>query len=943
MITEQDEHHNSLAEGEPENRSDSASASLGSDEILLSKNSGSNDEEEDSRPFVPTEYIKEELKSELEDLNKASETTEKHTQDVEKEEVGSGRDSDNDEPDDKDDAEENGELQEWVGRFSTAPYSRPTFLRTRAVFPSTEAEEMEITPPTEEEIAEKKTWLPSKKKRAFYNPRLWLGGAQVPELFKIANKEAVYRGNVKCFETEVTLNHDDDCGIGSIWKEMRLPEYQPAKQKRAGSPATDRTDFLKGCMRMGSMMDPEKMSVLLGGKHRTEDFCRFALAGMLGILNNCETRAKLRDARSIRAGYRHADVSVRADDMYEVDDELVMSAEVLEEKLERAKLQAPPIESEGAITEVGDIAMEDDAYADTDEPSRPFEELQSSPVSEEAFENALSYVHRNYFANIMGTTPENVSLESYLKWAVELGMTFESDALSKLAPGAQGDVQPIIESSLKQAEDRRKWRTEPMPAPELGLGASVRHSTAELWRHASKRFSSKHMTRLSLLQPHRVLDWLTYVTATSSVADDEVAFLQENNPVVSIAPIPLLYLADLMSDFALKVLSVAASMAIEEQRDSSDVNVPEISGEEIAAAAVIITEKFFKNKRGSYASTEPCIDETGLATPPPWPELVQRPLTVSEEVVLCSEVPINSFRVPLNATNEARSTLDSLRKISRHFLYTGCKMFGNIDPFGQRKRNYPQVGQGKRDPKVAVVQKGEAVLQGQSERVQGATFKRVTSNLAHDRSTAEPSSGAHSPKTETLAIEVNKREECIFDLSGQDLDPTENTANFLVKNIGRGVCSKRLKSRLETPREDRLAASALRDKPLVEVLKRIKTFTHLPSTTVSLHRLAWICLHALGQDTGEEDGKLMSFGSRANYTSFGEFGTPEKVTLSLHGLSVLAGFADQIVRDEAEILMACAAHDDGRPWIDRADVIVISSVRKEPYLYADLEGSSTLT
>ncbi|CDF34794.1 unnamed protein product [Chondrus crispus] len=628
-----------------------------------------------------------------------------------------------------------------------------------------------------------------------------------------------------------------------------------------------------------------------------------------------------------------------------------MSAEVLEEKLERAKLQAPSIESEGAITEVGDIALEDDAYADTDEPSRPFEELQSSPVSEVAFEKALSYVHRNYFANIMGTTPENISLESYLKWAVELGITFESDALSKLAPGAQGDVQPIIGSSLKQAEDRRKWRTEPMPAPELALGASVRHGTAEQWRHASKRFSSKHMTRLSLLQPGSVLDWMTYVTATSSVADNEVAFLQENNPVVSIAPIPLLYLADLMSDFALKVLSVAASIAIEEQRDSSDVNVPEISRDEIAAAAVIITEKFFKNKRGCYVFTELSIDETGLAIPPPWPMLVKRPMTVSEEVVLCSEVPINSFRVPLNATNEARSTLDSLRKISRHFLYAGCKRFGNIDPFGQRKRNHPQVGHGKRDPNVAVVQKGEPVLHGQSESVQGATCKPVTSNLTHDRSTAEPSnislkfssSGAHSPKTEALAIEMNKREECIFDLSGQDFDPTENTANFLVKNIGRGVWSNRLKSRLETPREDRQAAKALQGKPLLEVLKRIKTFRHLPSSTVSLHRLAWICLHALGQDTGEEDGKLMSFGSRANYTNFGEFGTPEKVTLSLQGLSTLAGFADQIVREEAEILMACAAHDDGRPWIDRADVIVISSVRKEPYLYAGLEGPSTLT
>lgn len=929
-------HEDLQVKGEPQFRIASDSISQESSEEGHANGDGFNCEDESN--FVPTEFIKEELKSELGLLGPLEEPIYMNARDVEEEEVGSGRESD-DEPDDEDDLN-----IEKTGPVRIAGVAPRPFLRTRSL---KEMEEMRRPPPSPDEILEKKKLLPTMKKRAFYNPRLWAAGAQDPVLFKKSNKEALYRGKVKCFETEVTLEGDDDCSIGSLWKEIRGSEYEPEGEKRTASPSIDRTDFLKACMRMGSMMDPEKMTALLGGRHRTEDYCRFAMAAMLGILNNFETRQKIRDDRMVRSNYRCADVHVYADEMYASDDELALSAGVLEEKLERAKHQPPPCEAEGGITDVSDIPIEDDAYGDTDEPQRPFEELQSLPAAEEEFNDILSFVHRSYFANLMGSVPDNITLEMYLKWAVEKGMGFENDKSLKLSPGDQGDIQPIINNSLKRHEDRSKWRTEPMPAPELGPGASVTQGPVELWKHASKRFSVKHMTRLSLLQPDRILDWLTYVTVQESVADDLAAYLKDSNPVVSIAPIPLLHLADLMSDYVLKVLSVATVMAIEDQKNEDAIAV--ISRHEIYSAAVFVTEKYFKERKGHYYCTEVAIDESGFALPPQWPVLIQRPLTTGEEFLLCSETPRNSFRVPLQATDEARIILDSTRKISRHFLYIAAKTFGKFDPF--KNRDVRRKPEGKNGNKVTGYKKENVALKTEPDVKEGGPAENISTTLTHEPSSVKSPevplnssrNGGSIPAAKAMQIDVSTNGECSFDLREKDFDATLNTAYDMVKKVGREVFSKRLKARAALSHGNRKPGVGPQDKPLEAVLTQINSFKSLPDSTISLHRLGRLCLHALGQRTEEDEGKLMSFGSRAHYTRFGEFGTPDKVRLSFNGLTALTGFADQIVRHEAEILQACAAHDDGRPWIDRADVVLVSSVRKEPYIYGDLCGSSTLT
>ncbi|CAN8069037.1 unnamed protein product [Agarophyton chilense] len=107
------------------------------------------------------------------------------------------------------------------------------------------------------------------------------------------------------------------------------------------------------------------------------------------------------------------------------------------------------------------------------------------------------------------------------------------------------------------------------------------------------------------------------------------------------------------------------------------------------------------------------------------------------------------------------------------------------------------------------------------------------------------------------------------------------------------------------------------------------------ASSICYNRLRWIVFHAMGINLNEElkAEKPLGYASTANYTNFKQLRSRRPLALSESGFEMLAQLTEQIVRDEAEILMECAAHDDGRPWVDRADVALIHAVRKKSFPY----------
>lgn len=135
--------------------------------------------------------------------------------------------------------------------------------------------------------------------------------------------------------------------------------------------------------------------------------------------------------------------------------------------------------------------------------------------------------------------------------------------------------------------------------------------------------------------------------------------------------------------------------------------------------------------------------------------------------------------------------------------------------------------------------------------------------------------------------------------------------------------------------------------------RREEKLSRYPSI-VCFHRLAWLCLHALGIEPVDEKTALSaesietdfaspnpvnrirharasSYGSLCNISAFGAAGVPGLLAVTMEAMEKLARAVENFVRLEADVLAACAAHDGGRPWIDRADVLLVCSVRKDDF------------
>lgn len=107
------------------------------------------------------------------------------------------------------------------------------------------------------------------------------------------------------------------------------------------------------------------------------------------------------------------------------------------------------------------------------------------------------------------------------------------------------------------------------------------------------------------------------------------------------------------------------------------------------------------------------------------------------------------------------------------------------------------------------------------------------------------------------------------------------------------------------------------------------------SSSLCYNRFHWIVLHALGINIGQRTSvhRPLTYASAANYTNFRHFTSTKALSIDREALYELASLTELIVRDEAEILMECAIQDDGRPWIDRADVALVHAVRKKEFPY----------
>lgn len=107
------------------------------------------------------------------------------------------------------------------------------------------------------------------------------------------------------------------------------------------------------------------------------------------------------------------------------------------------------------------------------------------------------------------------------------------------------------------------------------------------------------------------------------------------------------------------------------------------------------------------------------------------------------------------------------------------------------------------------------------------------------------------------------------------------------------------------------------------------------SSSLCYNRLYWIVLHALGINIGQRISvhNPLTYASAANYTNFRHLTAVKPLSIDREALYELASLTELIVRDEAEILMECAIQDDGRPWIDRADVALVHAVRKKEFPY----------
>lgn len=806
-----------------------------------------------------------------------------------------------------------------------------------------------------------------KKKQGGYNPRMWPEGGQDPLNLRAAKKLVATKGVICCLDTGVELDLNEKNTMGSLWQEMRSHAFFDMRDGISAS--VDQREVLKACVRLGRMIEPERLSVLLGGKSRNSEYCEFILTAFLGLFNVRKTRQILGGDQKSGKEEPHGEILVYADMMYPSDDELLNSSE---KDAQRSRDEAEKHTSVNPISRLTDGAPEDDECDELNN-ELPFQRLQFDQVDDEGFANALSYVTRTYLSNIVARPIRRFG-EFFLHCG-RLGIAFEAATASVLSRHTRGKGL-----KTKSAENRLKWLVEPMPAPEIGENKTVKLGTIDLWRHASKYFSVQQLARIALIQYDRLLDWLCLVAFDSEVSKSDAEYNRDRNMVVSVAPVPLLYLADCAAELAMEVLGVAVHTAKNMPLTGDKIGDGQriITADDVRYAAGWVMGVEEKQRVAYEVFSEPFAGSGGMMGPGSWPHLLQRPLSISEEFIICDRVPANKISVPVNDVHEAKAVLDSFKEPARRVLYTSPNSIMLKDPLwtmtgsdknrvreeriawrkkhglveflrgssAKVKKVVPRTDVGVASAHAAESKdKAKAVSREEDDDVEKVAESTVISSPVPDEDNGLTWTAESYRSMEDLNTKERTTSHAISNLLGVEVDFDDeylsevNAAERVCQQIGHKELRSRRKAANALSAEQEAELKGIDGDNLNEFLKLSKNWQSIPPCAISYHRLAWICLRALGDnvDTGNLDEKhLLGYGSTANYTNFGEFGTSEAVSIDTSGLDCLIQLVDQRVRMEAETLMACAAHDDGRPWIDRADVVLVTSLRKQEYRYGDI-------
>ena len=689
---------------------------------------------------------------------------------------------------------------------------------------------------------------PLSGKMSLYNPRKWYDYCNCPGIMFAVARVAV------CQDTKMTVNKNENANYGDIWQLMKK-----ASVNIKGVPwfpdETDSYEFLHGCTRLGSCISAERLSVLLGGGYRSPEYCEYLLKSMLGIAKSIWKKSAGIEQNVKGQGDTHFDVEVNRDGLYHDDDELADS-----EKVERDQDQ---VNTKNAATVTDDCDGDTDDEENNEVGIKNNRNAAPSAVSSKkttSYQKGTSYVLRNFLSTI--ADKDIPSLHDFQQHCKKLGIDF---------------VETINNGRYEHPEERLKWLSEKFMTPELGEGKTMSTDPLLLWRNAEKNYSTKTMSRCALIQHDNLINWLNYASEETSGQRLTMDHLTPHTPVVTIAPIAMLYLADKAANFALKILTFAKRVAPEMQEINNEVYAIDEDDIWNGYRYLILVDKDVTSEIHMYCE-ESRQDNSKFG---PWPTITSRPMTESADVLLCESPPASSFSIPKDVMEEMRSVVKLYNSQNNKLLQTfRLRSKNGRDENGRTKKM-------NRENEIEIIE----------ERRKSPNYKESTRDklLCY----------LEAPTVAQELLEINKQ----F-ARGNITDPKmlELHKKFFEKE----------------PEPEDLDSSSL---------------MWNSSVTVDARRLAWICLHALGKatETGAVNANhALGYGSTVNYTSFGDLAKDGlKGTISFSGLKFLVSLVDVLVRHEAEILMACAQHDDGRPWIDRADVVLVTSVRKEPFLYKD--------
>lgn len=779
-----------------------------------------------------------------------------------------------------------------------------------------------------------------RKKIGFYNPLLWEEGSQDKEA--LANSK--FAPEIICGTTKVLLHTSHLAVTGTAWNEalsvflpkfLTVPGFTPLPSEKESH------EFLKACYRLGNAMHPERLSRLLGGHYRSSTYCHFFLDAMLGLFNNPRVRALLGIKSSGKKERRDKPLFVYADSIYASDDEFLQPED---QPLEDASdVQA----EEGGVTPTNGatvVLMSDNNINEPDVFQRTLDtsthQLQLTDPFAELFANTPSYVLRNFISNIAGSP--QASLEDFLQHCSRNGV-------------------PFAENCDEHPDGRLKWLKMRTLAPEIGENKAVL-GVLPLWKHALKCFSLKNLTRCSLIRTDRLLDWLGFVACEKATPKTEEEFYRMKRPVVAIAPIPLLFLADKASNFVLQVLDVVIHFVTTTPLEDETIEEnPTIDEGDIFYAIRQVLEDYYSVVALQIFSEHPWMaEEKLLGNFGNWPLLKKRPMTESECVTLCDRMPANSFRVPVNTTEEMKAVVMSFstHKAIRQKLYLRPGEFKSTGPFfdmtEKAKKNVKSKDDGceemkhvhshdttirkslcsveasespsgdNRDP---AKRKGEAMLLEKCQDKMDPMCSSSNSVVKEDQNMSKSDSGPEDVPKSVTGTGINL----------SDFFKEDRVANNLSNELGFREKGKPRTSKHRTKMEKRELQKKIRES-LDLFLKASLEEPTLPSLSVCPYRISWLLNHALGVPSVEplDADNPMTYGTTVNYTNFRKYGQEIKVYFEREAFIMLCQFTEALVRHEAEILMACAENDDGRPWIDRLDVMLLTSIRKEEYRYKDI-------